>query len=186
MRGLAIFLKNFTFWGIMFLLILTLAFHVQFKDVVDTAVSGGDTLRYVCIFMLVSIPLFVLVLIIQAKADGLSLLTTLIMTIGLAVGVPYKGLDGSGVKWQQSRYPNDAVTRHETNMQGFRVFQMVIWWLLFGFIIYSIASSKGSPIRAAFTAFQTTDLLKTAGILLLIYILLCFIAKAVVSWDMKR
>ena len=76
--GLTYTIKQFTFWGIIFLLILVLGFEVSFKEIVFIAISLEMNLAAYCIFLLASIVFLPLSFMVRLR----SALSTEIMTIG--------------------------------------------------------------------------------------------------------
>lgn len=158
-------IRNISFWGIFFLLILVNLFDISFNSIFNNISNN-----YFYLYLILSIPIFIITVIINfvySYICKLSIFDTIIIMLPTLTWTPYKGFDirsliksiksGQGIFY-------DIVTFI------FNLLLMIIWWFI---VIYCFISIRDS--------ISNTNLLLnifiTIGIIVVMNIVTIFIFK---------
>ena len=184
MRKIFCMIKNLAFWGIVFLLVLIFGFGVRFKDIFSIAFSFEWYLAAYCLYFLVSIILFPLLLVLIYKFDvscGLSLGDIVPVDLPATLWMPYKGLDIHGLfKMKKSGLDASGVFV-EIGIHVRRLFETLLWWAIVIFGIYTIFNQGDNAILKAINEKSSKDKLIVLGVALGVYLLL-----SIISWLVQK
>lgn len=177
------FIQTFAFWGICFLLILTIGFGVRIQDIFYIAVSLETNLAAFCLYLLVSVglfPLFTIIIGIVHGKSGLSFGESLAIDLPVLLWTPYKGLDFRGRLKKNSGFDSQFVF-HDIGIRIWRFIEMIIWWTIVIGGLFSIYVQYDNAIRFAIDQKSSIEKLKIIGIALIVYIVL-----RLISWIINK
>ncbi len=182
-------LKVFAFWGILFLLVLVFGFGVDISDIVAIAKSLEMNLAAYCIYLLVSLVLYPLIIIYNAITSLKACLTfSDIVAIGLptTLWIPYKGLDCRGlIKLKTSGLDAKGI-RFDIGVHIIRFLETALWWFVVVTGIYAVYHQGNNAILRAIGQKTVQEKLIVAGICFAVYCVLNLIARLINKAVTKR
>ena len=182
-------LKVFAFWGILFLLVLVFGFGVDISDIVAIAKSLEMNLAAYCIYLLVSLVLYPLIIIYNAITSLKACLTfSDIVAIGLptTLWIPYKGLDCRGLKKLKTSGLDAKGIRFDIGVHIIRFLETALWWFVVVTGIYAVYHQGNNAILRAVGQKTVQEKLIVAGICFAVYCVLNLIARLINKAVTKR
>ena len=182
-------IKVFAFWGIMFLLVLVFGFGVGISDIIAIAKSLEMNLTAYCIYLLVSIVLYPIIIIVTTIASLKAGLTfSDIVAIGLptTLWTPYKGLDISGLYKLKASGLDAKGIRFDIGVHIIRFLETALWWFVVITGIYAVYHQGNNAILHAIGQKTVKEKFIVAGICIAVYCVLNLIAWLVNKAVTKR
>ena len=134
-------IRNISFWGIFFLIIIISLFQVPFSSIYSDIFISNSSTHYMSLFLILSIPVFIIctvIDIIHSNITKLSFFDMFIIALPTLVWTPYKGFDiRSLIKSFKS---GKGIFQDIINFI-FNLILMIIWWFI---VIYGFISIRDS------------------------------------------
>jgi hypothetical protein len=182
-------LKVFAFWGILFLLVLVFGFGVDISDIVAIAKSLEMNLAAYCIYLLVSIalyPIIVIVSTIRSLKAGLDFSDVVAIGLPPTLWTPYKGLDIRGLFKLKSLGLDAKGIRFDIGVHIIRFLETALWWFVVATGIYAVYHQGNNAILRAIGQKTVQEKLIVAGICIAVYCVLNLIAWLINKAVTKR
>lgn len=169
-------LKLFSFWGILFLLVLVLGFKIRIMDIIQTALGPISAVSMYCAFMLLSIILFPLIAIITILRSEAVLFDTIAMDFLPLVWVPYKGFIFRYFSRLKAPWYDDETRKDDLKVHVWRLIYTILWWFVIVLGIVVIRT-KENVISQTIKSCPPTERLYIIAIFIGCYLLILLIAK---------
>ena len=173
-------IKVLSFWGICFLIILTIGFKVSIQDILSIALLRQMPLSIVCIYLLLSVILFP-VLFLITNMDCIfvyrfPIIVTIAMELQADLWVPYKGFDLRHFLYFKE-YGSWKMIFHDIALSVFRIIEMITWWGIVVFGSYYILNQSPNAITDSFQSKSTSERFLVIFAAIGVYVLL-----NIISW----
>ena len=165
-------IKVFAFWGLVFLLILLFGFGVDIVDIITMAMSLEMYLSAFCIYMLLSVIIYPLlaIMILVKNIEDISLIDAFLIQFTPNLWTPYKGFD---IRFLFSLPDLDLPgIIHDILVGILRFVDMIIWWGILIFGLYTIHNQGENPILSAINAKTAIQKMAVVGGVLIGYLIL--------------
>lgn len=185
-------IKKLSFWGIVFLIILVLAFKVRFSEIISLAMNGPHYLNLVCIFMVLSIVVFPITAIVIKVSQGLSVLDMIAIRFPPDLWMPYKGITVFRASRKEKDDPGIDKQAFASDVVIFinRFIDTVLWWAIVVFGVYEIFHTGDNPIKDAVQSFSMSHVLFVLACIIAGYILLSvlmsIVGPKISRWQIER
>lgn len=166
------FLKRLSFWGVAFLLIITIGFRVDFRDIFMFCYSGKRYLDFLCIYMVISIPVCAAMTawnLTKLTENSYTFFEALFIDLNTNLWTPYQGFAYKAYFYGNEKKSDMAILYAEA------IIEMIIWWFIVIFGVINIISVADNPIMAAINNLSRTDLLIRIAIVVGVYLVLVVI-----------
>ncbi len=157
-------IRNISFWGIFFLLILVNLFGISFNSIYSNISSN-----YFYLYLILSIPVFVIAVIldfVHSYICKLSIIDTIIIGLPTLTWTPYKGFD---IRSLIKSFKSGIGVFQDIVTFIFNLILMIIWWFI---VIYGFISIKDS-----ISSNLVINIFITIGIIVAMNIVTIFIFK---------
>ena len=172
-------LKVMAFWGIVFILILTLGFKIPFLSIVQIAKSLEMPLAVFCCYLLASIVVFPVMFIVTNIHSGLPVPLIITTEMEMCLWVPYKGLDIMAISKLKEYGDNKRALKGHLGVIITRIIQTILLWVVVIIGVRTIYQQEPNTIidTIRLNTFRQNCLI--IGGAILIYILLKVFIKIV-------
>ena len=181
-------IKVLAFWGIVFLNILILGFQVKIQDIWSIACSLKMPLSAFCIDMLVSVflyPILTAIWLTHLLKGKLSFGEILVIGFQPLLWMPYKGLDIKELIGALNE--TDAKVKiYDLGVWIYHVVEMLIWWFVVLFGIYTIYHQKDNALFAAIEQTSSLEKVKVLIICIIVYVVIRLLAWAIYEIDSRK
>lgn len=149
-------IKNFSFWGVLFLAFLIFVFNVNLSDIVYEGIYGDKPLKYYCLYMLISVLVYLIFQFLHFKLLKVSIFDYFAICTLSTFWIPYRGITILFSHGKKSREVGNIILS---------LIETILWWFIILTGIYTIINTNDNRIFFNINIMEKNIVMKKIGVM---------------------